>query len=162
MGCDIHVVLEYQLDDGQWMGINSYSAFPTVALDRTTHVSSRETMFWKVTNRNYAFFASLAGVRGDGPEPLGMPEDASPMARLRLGYSDLHSHSYMSAMTFVNKWRGIDDRVAAVKRALRGEEMDVEEAAGLLGPLPFMFDREERPDDAHPLDAYRVVFAFDN
>ena len=53
------------------------------------------------TGRNYRLFAALAGVRGDGPEPKGVPDDASEIVKIALGdKSDYHSQSYYSLEEF--------------------------------------------------------------
>ena len=79
MGCDIHIVVERQWK-GEWVA----SSIP--------HHSSPSI------NRNYDRFARLAGVRGPGPEPRGVPKDASQTTRYlveELG-RDGHSHSFYS------------------------------------------------------------------
>ena len=48
-------------------------------------------------DRNYTRFAALAGVRGDGPTPKGLPKDVSESTKL---YSDEwgldgHGHSFL-------------------------------------------------------------------
>jgi hypothetical protein len=51
------------------------------------------------TDRNYARFAALAGVRGEGLEPRGIPDDASETTKylVELWGSDGHSHSWLPA-----------------------------------------------------------------
>jgi hypothetical protein len=76
MGCDIHTVLERKIN-GKWVA---------VAIEES---ASRD--------RNYDRFAMLAGVRGEGPEPRGMPEDASDSAAALAADwgGDGHSHSWL-------------------------------------------------------------------
>lgn len=76
MGCDIHTVIERKIN-GKWVA---------VAIEES---ASRD--------RNYDRFAMLAGVRGEGPEPRGMPEDASDSAAALAADwgSDGHSHSWL-------------------------------------------------------------------
>jgi len=82
MGCDIHIYLE-KLIDGKWVMVDQ----PDYKRD--------------CRQRNYARFAALSGVRGDGPKANGWPEDASAGAK---SYSDrystgAHSHSFLPLAT---------------------------------------------------------------
>ena len=105
MGCDIHGVLEYREEGtGLWIGLHDYQMIDQkgydffirndrrIPGDPETHV----TGFAKLLRRNYELFASLAGVRGSGPEPKGIPRDASTLTRFLIGRwgEDGHSHSY--------------------------------------------------------------------
>lgn len=71
MGCDIHGVVEKKVGD-KWVMVNRLQA----------------------GDRNYARFASLAGVRGDGPEAKGLPEDLSESGQLAVDEWDLDGHNY--------------------------------------------------------------------
>jgi hypothetical protein len=73
VGCDIHIVLERQHAD-KWIGFRSFSPLPKRALELHNmveiDVNSRSAYaYWKIENRDYDFFATLAGVRGEGPTP---------------------------------------------------------------------------------------------
>jgi hypothetical protein len=93
MGCDIHATLEVKTPTG-WVCVNTYQghhmAYPCGDRDWSLPVT---------TERNYDRFAALAGVRGEGPEPRGIPEDASDTTKylVDLWGSDGHSHSWLPA-----------------------------------------------------------------
>jgi len=76
MGCDIHGSIEKRVN-GKWVMVNR--------------------MDLKARSRNYDRFARLAGVRGDGPEPRGVPEDVSDSTLLHIDEwgTDGHSHSWL-------------------------------------------------------------------
>jgi hypothetical protein len=104
MGADIHMVLEKRTkvrDKEAWVGVN---AFPYVKatiyaydLAKQTYTSLHGYTQWQVRGRNYALFAALAGVRGDGPTPKGVPYDASDLALMMIDSwaDDGHSHTWM-------------------------------------------------------------------
>ena len=87
MGADIHMVLERQLPNGQWITTNTLSP----------HESLKGWSRPACSARNYRLFAKLAGVRGDGPEPKGLPADISETAKYLADADGLdgHSHSWM-------------------------------------------------------------------
>ena len=70
MGCDIHGWVEVRVE-GKWVALKEL----------------------KSRNRNYARFAALASVRGEGLLPKGFPEDASDTAKYHHTYWDLDVHS---------------------------------------------------------------------
>ena len=80
MGCDIHASIE-KIVDGRWIMVNrlSYANNP------------------KALCRNYARFAALAGVRGFGRSPKGLPLDISESTMLYVNEwgGDGHSHSFL-------------------------------------------------------------------
>jgi hypothetical protein len=84
MSADIHTMLEKEID-GKWVLIH--------------------TPHWNDAGerRNYDRFAKLAGVRGDGPAPKGVPSDISEGAqyRLRKWDCDAHSVSYDTLIRFL-------------------------------------------------------------
>lgn len=94
MGCDIHLFLEYKAGDGPW------------TQDKAHKLDEDEPEYKRVEelpgNRNYQLFGALAGVRGEGPDPEGIPEDASDMIKhaSELYGEDGHSHSYTSLADF--------------------------------------------------------------
>lgn len=140
MGCDIHIVLERKVGDGGWVGIHNFPYWQQ--RDRT----GRSTAWPLATERNYRRFAALAGVRGDGPEPRGVPEDVSVLAQMEIDRygSDGHSHSWMSveeaAPIFLQtEWVGPSDDWASKY------------------PVCYFFGVE--PEDAKN---HRLVFWFDN
>jgi len=98
MGADIHIYAERKLKDGTWAMCQSYSSINNRSLEDEV-----KRKFFRIRQRNYGFFAALASVRGSGPEPRGMPEDASPLVREACDDwgDDGHSHSWYSAHEFV-------------------------------------------------------------
>jgi hypothetical protein len=90
MGADIHMFIEYKVDDGDWQ------ADPH-------HVMSDEDdggylLSVSAVGRNYEIFAALAGVRGPGPDPRGLPDDVSAVIKAESDRIDCdgHSHSWLS------------------------------------------------------------------
>jgi hypothetical protein len=84
MGCDIHVTLESKGNE-EWWSLGA----------------------GMILDRNYRTFAKLAGIRGDGPEPKGLPETPAPKSPGKSGSSGRdHSHSWST----VKEWEeAIDD-----------------------------------------------------
>lgn len=138
MGADIHMVLEKRSAEGKWIATDTFRIH-----------SSRDRNFAVpvAQDRNYKRFAALAGVRGPGPTPRGLPLDASETTNfLSDEYGeDGHSHSWLplkeAVEVFVETeyWRETDD-VYAKKY-----------------PSSFFFGVEEETTDE-----YRLVFWFDN
>lgn len=85
MGCDIHVVLEQKLSVAgheKWVAVDCFNYRKVYKRDPVTHkvglAQDREVYVPAFCERNYQFFAKLAGVRGPSPvEPKGVPKDAS-------------------------------------------------------------------------------------
>jgi hypothetical protein len=76
MGCDIHGWVEKKKDQNNgWVAVCKL----------------------KNDDRNYDRFAKLAGVRGDGPEPNGIPQDVAETTKLDIDSwdADGHSHTYL-------------------------------------------------------------------
>lgn len=149
MGCDIHYVIEQKDEECGWVGILGTDV-PMVGVP---WVARQKMPAFVFRNRNYNFFGALAGVRTDGPAPLGLPEDASHMSQMYSRYwgSDGHSHSYCSLRDFITAWLKTNDHniVEMVKEKLEGND-PVEQFAGQLDIY------------ADDIDEYRVVFWFDN
>jgi len=150
MGCDIYIVLEKKIDR-QWIGLQ-------VPAHRLTWTKSnkgkweRGFVLDKARERDYDAFARLAGVRGPGPEPKGMPEDASELAKALYGEADsyLHSHSWCSLREFFEaKVSSMSDAPAAL---LVGGHPAVD------NPMEYWFGMYESEEG----EEYRVVFCFDN
>lgn len=146
MGCDIHYVIE-QEHNGKWVGVfgtDNGLTYPSYAARQYLPV-----LLFK--NRNYKFFAKLAGVRGPGPDPLGLPEDMSSMSRMYTDSwsGDGHSHSYASLRDFVTTWltSNGEDITPLVKEKLKGNDpvLDFVKELGIC-----------------QIDKYRVVYWFDN
>ena len=147
MGCDIHTNLEmYDEKTGQWLNIE------------------RGIM----SHRNYYFFASLAGVRGKGPEPKDLPDNVSRLTEiLHTKWSaDAHSASWDTPNDFVKKYKETHfdlDEIARI-RILPQHKLSKEEQELLnkfYYPLDYTtswFDFSEKIN----MDKYRVVYWFDN
>ena len=109
---------------------------------------------WPVLKeRNYEFFARLAGVRGAGPEPKGLPANLSELAEYcsETWGGDGHSHSWDTLESFVRTWlAATNEELAAdsVVKTLNGEEQTI--VAHVAGVWP------------DELKWYRVVYWFDN
>lgn len=161
MGCDIHWILEkWSPRRKEWIGVYSTCETP---LPHGSYVTkdnwddSKEicgaTGFFAITarQRNYEVFAKLAGVRGPGPDPRGIPDDASDLTKLALDSwgRDGHSHSWDWAWQFALAYMGDEDRQQYIKRRMTGAEIDLGHILGL---------RQLSSDDR----AYRVVYFFDS
>lgn len=127
MGCDIHAATEQYVDD-KW-----------VMVDRL-HWSLR------ATERNYKRFAALANVRGDGPLPLGLPNDISESTRLYRDEWGVDGHS--------DSWLPLPDA------SLVWLNTDYKDTSDYVKEYPesHYFDIEI---ESYP-GQYRVVFWFDN
>lgn len=122
MGCDIHFVIErrYQTEEGQkWVGVAVHNRLPSgehvspllqlegepEGRSRGWQMSDRRAL---LSERNYAFFTKLAGVRGDGPAPNGLPPDASELSRAEAERSGdefgYHSFSHLPFEEFCARY----------------------------------------------------------
>lgn len=142
MGCDIHLVVERKLDD-RWVTVHTMSGH-----NRAPRQLRNGEHGWSTPvarSRNYRRFAALAGIRGDGPEPRGLPDDLSETGQYLVEFwgADGHSHS----------WLAVTDAAAVF---LETEDETLDEWA-IKNPTVYYFDVE--PGDA---DDHRIVFWFDN
>jgi hypothetical protein len=155
MGADIHIYAEKKLKNGDW---STFSTFPTISLRAygvPVEEGKSDTAWSAVGNRDYGFFAALAGVRGHGPEPLGIPDDVSPLVLEEYeGWGeDAHSASWSSAEEFL---------------AIYLEHKFPEEAVQLVGGhttkerLIYQHFGMDVWDEYSTIDHYRFVFWFDN
>ena len=168
MGCDIHPVLEkkHKFEDGteRWVGLHDFPLMQRY----TSVLMEGETNKWELAcagynwqpafdKRNYARFAALCGVRGDGPDPKGLPEDASDLTKFRLPESDgdLHSHSWTSLREALE---------ICLKTEYDSENVFLNEKdPRRTNPLSYFFGLDWFDDDKNDtIDNYRVVYAFDN
>lgn len=137
MGCDIHVFLEADID-GKWAFIK----------DLSYRVYGNQDYCGA---RNYARFAKLAGVRGDGPEAKGVPADVSPGTKWHIDRygMDGHSHSYDNAVRFLGICEATSHQTDETPRDFRSQ-------------LEFWCEiyHEEEPLKAAVM--YRFVYFFDN
>lgn len=141
MGCDIHMVLEQHDDEFGWVGVDSFRCYRD---------HKGEFSYSGATDRNYRRFAALAGVRGDGPEPKGIPDDASPLTRIAVrGWGgDGHSHSWLSVK---------EAAAIFVQRLYPGQTpLDPADYEALY-PADFWFGVDESE-----LEKSRLIFWFDN
>jgi hypothetical protein len=90
MGADIHIYIEWKVGDQPWVHDDG-------------HVEEDGRIKEAADSRNYSLFAKLAGVRGDGPDPKGIPDDVSPKTKIAVSqYGEGgHSHSYESLYDFM-------------------------------------------------------------
>lgn len=148
MGCDIHWVIERRFGN-LWIGYlhDCGDLLPTY---ENQHKSAS---IHELGARNYRFFASLAGVRGDGPEPNGLPEDISQLTAAMVSDwdGDGHSHSHLPLREFIMRYilSNEENIPKATSMKLRGADPVEHWLAG----------RVYKPDS---LDDYRVIFWFDN
>ena len=172
MGADIHFVIEHNdpEDDLGWVGVfwsdapHSPSGYNHTAYDNNANISAEEQRrrmddgvhpFGRLGRRDYEFFGRLAGVRRDGPDPNGVPPDASVMTQRVVARweGDGHSHGHMSLREFVKR-KILDDNTLAeaAKSKLQGGDPIAE----------YLGDCVDESNDITLDDNTRVVFFFDN
>ena len=172
MGADIHFTIEHRdpHDGLGWVGVfwsdsshspRSYNTSFLYDQNRNTNpeMGYRDLdrgvhPFGRLGRRDYDFFARLAGVRGDGPKPNGVPPDASAMTQrcVMRWEGDGHSHVHMTLREFVKRKIITDVTIAdAAKSKLQGGDP----IAKFLGDCIY--------DDGITLDDNtRVIAWFDN
>jgi len=134
MGCDIHAYLERKVED-KWVMVKQ--------------VGFHKYDPGNFCNRDYNYFAALAGVRGGGPEAKGLPDDVSDSVQMHSNdwNTDGHSHSYMPISEAIALYKFIHSEAPKYDDwvyHLFGEETEIiEEYRG-------------------GIKSYRVVFWFDN
>jgi hypothetical protein len=161
MGCDIHPILErkWTQPDGsvKWVGIHN---FPLL---KNAYAKEGDTGYCipRAQCRNYDLFARLAGVRGDGPEPRGLPDDASELVRMEFpaDHGDYHSHSWTTAREWVEACLASEDDPAKLFLEANKDDPRVKDPYAHYLDLDIMEDEE---DEEWKADSYRVVFCFDN
>jgi hypothetical protein len=173
MGADIHFVIEHNnpKDNLGWVGVYqsdaSYSppnynraAFNALYYnlpeeERRRRMDAGVHPFGLLSRRDYEFFSRLAGVRGDGPVPNGVPPDASAMTRRTIARWERsgHSHGHMPLREFIKR-KIINDNslVEVTKTRLQGIDPIVE----------YLKEHVCELDDITLDDNTRVVFFFDN
>ncbi len=120
MGTDIHWVVEEKIE-GEWTGVSSSWGCGNV----------------RASDRNYAFFCALAGVRGKsemdyrfGNVPQGVPADISRLSKKCLEFwgSDAHSKSNLALKEFLEIYNLIERKMSDVydlfKLDMEGEDLD--------------------------------------
>ena len=173
MGADIHFTIEHRdpHDGLGWVGVfwsdspHSPRRYNTDhAHDNGDYITPEEQRrrmdrgvhpFGRLGRRDYNFFARLAGVRGDGPRPNGLPPDASAMTQRCVASwkGDGHSHGHMTLREFVKrKIIGDDSLAEAAKSKLQGGDPIAE----------YLGDCVDDDNDITLDDNTRVVYWFDN
>lgn len=122
MGCDIRALIERKVGD-KWIMVNRLDG--------------------EATRRNYKRFSALAGVRGDGPDAKGLPDDISESGRLFADdcEGDAHSHSFLGAKEAADIFLATAHDPNNYAKSL---------------PCSYFFGIEDNED------AHRIVFWFDN
>jgi hypothetical protein len=157
MGCDIHMVVEKRwpngIEEDRWVGLH---ACPWAVLEVYDGAEFRSgNACWLARSRNYRLFAALAGVRGEGPAPLGMPDDASDLAQMQAEAwaGDGHSHSWMMMSEALPLF--MTHQFDSARKRLEGQDLDTTRSDALMYFGISM-------DEVETLDDYRLVFWFDN
>ena len=143
MGADIHFTIEHRdpHDNFGWVGVfwsDAWHSPPRYNMesahdngDYTTPEEQRRRMdhgvhpFGRLGRRDYDFFARLAGVRGDGPEPNGVPSDVSALTQRYISRwgDNGHSHVHMTLREFIKRKIITDVTIAdAAKSKLQGDD----------------------------------------
>lgn len=162
MGADIHLFAEKRMKSGEWATVQTFAPISKRALGIETE-QGYDWLFFDVEGRNYRLFAKLAGVRGEGPAPLGVPEDASPLYKeyVQQWYSDGHSHSYCSAQHFIAQYLDTLGNDTPIRKSYANWVLEAGHENAVLTFLDNycairVFDGKDKADD------YRFVFFFDN
>lgn len=147
MGCDIHLLVERRIrrEDmpDQWVAVRVIRSINTA----DEHPKWKQKWANPVAReRNYDRFAALAGVRGSGPEPRGMPTDASDTARLLFKLDGDHTPS----------WLPLAEASAIFLKTEYTTLSDLEREY----PEYFYFGIE--PECDGPVEDHRLVFWFDS
>ena len=158
MGADIHVLLERKVD-GRWETWDRFAGIPKRALVRDVQDAGYD-LHYRFTYRNYAFFAALAGVRGDGPDPRGLPYDISPVAKAYVDNwgDDGHSHTYLFADEFCEAFMAhhmTEEEIAEFTEAQLKSSL----FRGWEYIMNFYICNTE---DNEPASNYRFIIFFDN
>ena len=155
MGCDIHWVLERKHGE-KWIGMRQGDYQWVLVWDKENNVWKRDLLGPKAKSRNYDLFAAIAGVRGPGPDPKGLPEDASDLTLMVSDSEDWHSHSWLPADEFLQK---CVETMYDAPRVLMAEN-DTHPA--IKQPYLYWLWEDDPEDYGEGLPEYRVVFWFDN
>lgn len=140
MGCDIHIVLEKK-SGCRWIGVDTFAGHESSHGKGWNSPAAR--------SRNYGRFAALAGVRGEGPAPRGLPDFPSDTTALLLEEYGQDAHSV--------SWLPIDE-AAQIFSQTQGVLKDDDFA--LRYPESYFFGVDT--SDHSSWGEYRIVFWFDN
>ena len=165
MGADIHLYAEMRLPSGSWVCVRDLnSAIRNQGLRSYEEGKSVPShSYWRLCDRNYALFAALAGVRGEGPKPKDLPEDVSEYVQYWADRwdGDAHSHSWCTAQEFMTAWIRVG---RDINNPSVSEYHKIALESGMNhAVLAFMWEMcsvdSEISSDAND---YRFVFWFDN
>ena len=153
MGADIHSILEVNENDelGWYAPIHSFWFNEVFSYDLPIE-------------RNYDAFAKLAGVRGNGPPPKGLPDDVSVSVMKALQSEDFHSHSYVPLSEYIEAYFPKNERERYIAHCnLKGLDNLSENEMNtynLLNSTQRVIEliQEYKTQDTD----FRVVFTFDN
>ena len=166
MGADIHIYAEQKLSNGAWAMVKEFRSQAYTVFDVKPKHNDYDRLFPRISGRNYEFFAALAGVRGVGPDPRGMPTDVSPYVEEAADDwdNDGHSHSWYTASEFapifIRHCLNEEEIADVMRKRLDQLGPDVisrviENYIGIRVPGEF-------EDEGPQLDKLRFVFWFDN
>ena len=148
MGCDIHVMLEEKdADTGKWININTFPSHHMQYADKDAMMDGYSMPV--AESRNYQRFGALAGVRCDGPNPRGLPDNISETTAFmanKIG-QDGHSHSWLPFKDAVKIWKDTEYKELSDNTKKY--------------PASYFFTVDDIEEDKD-WDRYRVVFWFDN
>lgn len=141
MGCDIHLVVERRVEQ-RWVAVRIMRSISTAApinygMNFATPASKE---------RNYDRFAALAGVRGPGPAPRGLPDDVSETSRFLFELLDRHTPS----------WLPLSEAAEIFAATERHELNDFDRKYSMY----HYFNIE--PETDGPAEDHRLVFWFDS
>lgn len=172
MGCDIHMFVEYKINNGKWQ------AHPGHKVEIEDEGTDNEYKTYKevsATGRNYELFGALAGVRYDGPDAKGAPEDCSELvaAAIESWDCDGHSHSYLSLDEFQGVLNSFDyfeptDRIDmfynwnTVDRQNMPPEFTTIVSGCSRHAMELLVDDILLTDNVDKKVEHRIVFFFDN
>lgn len=167
MGCDIHWIIEKRNmgpePEDVWIGVAMKYNTPT--LPTSADLPDEYSLFTRpiYSNRDYAFFAALAGVRGEGPDPRGIPPDVSTLARTDIDSygADGHSHSWATLLEFVLTWLKVNKPQAydICIAALTAQRLDGTPLSDEVRQILSYYSGASMLSD---LEDYRVIYYFDN
>jgi hypothetical protein len=162
MGCDIHLYVEKRLKNGDWAfvrnlneGINSEGLRPWGGQGKACGGH------WNLSGRNYNLFSRLAGVRGPGPAPKGLPNNVSEfLDEEHMSYGgDAHSASWSTPLEFMEAY------IASHQEYEEGEPLDKYIQIRLKDGVEmavYKFMRDMCSLNTDEAEEYRFVYWFDN
>lgn len=172
MGCDIHPVLEkkWKRDDGTtvWVGLHDFPYVTIKEIRQKGEIVARN--YWhspRAQWRNYQLFAKLAGVRGEGQDPKGLPNDASDLTLMLLSdCSDYHSHSWVSAREWVMHCLSLEEDSAELFLKPQPDEPQAKDPR-VCDPYGYYLDIDGfntayGTEPEGDIGDYRICFCFDN